>query len=170
MTRRPATRDELLQQLADHIAQLVAPYWHTEKVGYWDKNHNWKHRVESRHHDSLLDQLLAAAPSLAVTAGRIGAAFGSRDGANLEAIDRLTTIAHGTVIWLKTLGHAAARGDLRHDLRGLVGAAPAATDDQLRQLAADIHRWWLACRVIGSWGPQATCDTTCLPERHGDTS
>jgi hypothetical protein len=157
-----------LDAIRGDIQELTEQHEHVE--AYHIRDPRSRRRRAHRHaawHPPLLVQLQDVAQ-------RRGSAAVS-----YEALDLVKRIMNGARAWRDRIHYRAETRCMPIDhwwllpVRDLADAAPRLSRRNQRRLAADVHRWWTWCRVIGGWedwppqihAPCPRCDA--LPKPRG---
>lgn len=155
-------RDTLLEQIVDHVTQLVDPRQHVEPYRRelpGSRKVRWYGHVTQQ--PSLLDQLRAGGAAMAGEGGSRG--FESRPPFALDCFDRLLAIEAGSAWWVSVVLGGKLREHAEGNLRAMVGHAPSLLlDADLADLAHDVHRWYGWAVVLTGWRippfrPRASC-------------
>ncbi|MFD6178096.1 MULTISPECIES: DUF7341 domain-containing protein [unclassified Isoptericola] len=161
-------QEEILDRMAERVAQLVDPWF--DYVSQWipASQQTWQERRDPApgaegprplpravvrsttiQHDPLLTQLLNPADDS--SAGGSSAGPCSRPPTNIEGMAAHQDIQFGTQTWCRVLvGQAMPSGPARR-LRRLLELAPTLPDTMLRNLDADVMRWWALARTATTW-------------------
>jgi hypothetical protein len=106
-------------------------------------------RTTTVEHPALLEQLLA--PTTGSTAGISSSGPASRPPSSLEGLAAHEDIQHGTQTWARALFGQLVPSGPGARLRRLAEHAPLLPDDRLRNLDADVTRWWVLARTVTTW-------------------
>lgn len=158
-----------LQHLGETVDQLCdTTTSHIPLYGWTASRHRRMVATRTIRHQPLLDALQTAVYGRGRSDHDGGRSVpGSRPPLDMGALDRRLAIEAGVDHW-RTWFQVAPRGDLKRDLRGLVGGASRAPSDQLAQLARETDRWLTWCRVIAGWDtPAWRPNVPCLVEGCG---
>lgn len=154
-----------LTRLGDLVDELTSKHKvETPIYGWTPSRHRKMTAVKSMFYPPLLDQLAdCVRPHGGQTDDEGGGRRvpSSRAPLDLDALDRLVAIEHGVNRWRQQLG-MDSRGDVKRDLRGLVGAVTRTTSTQVDELTSEASTWWRWCRTVAGWDsapwrPHAPC-------------
>jgi hypothetical protein len=156
------TRNDLLADLADDVRELTEPRHHTEMVEAVERDGAKRRRVRRPHPvtmPSLLQCLLdCLTPASSGDMAAVVASFESKPSADLEPLRVFRAIEDGADHWCAMLSIEASTVTAR--LSRLVGAHH--TDQQLSEIARDVHRWVRDARIATGWdAPSFTLGDAC---------
>ena len=149
--------------IADLAEQLCDPRQHVERVPYWDKNRNKKHREWRTVQPGLLEQLHQAAvePVDGRTEPGPKRVQGSRPPLALEALSTHSAISAYAARWCWSL-ELDLRDTTEANVRAIVGAAATMDSDTIDTLAAEMRQWLRWAAVATGWraplfAPRVAC-------------
>ena len=145
-------RDATLTTITGLAEQLCDPRHHVERVPYWDKQRNRKHREWRTTQPGLLRQLhdAAIAPVQGLTEAGARPHPSSRPPLALEALSTHTAICAYSARWCWSL-KLDLRDTVEGNIRALVGAAPGLDDDEVVLLAQEMRQWQRWAAVATGW-------------------
>ena len=168
-SRHPASRPDMLADLAQIVRDFTEPRHHTEIIEHREavtsrtgRTGRTRSRLLRRQHITMLPSLLAALRIAAYPADLNDAftagVFESQPAANLAAISTLRRITDEAAAWCRHLNVTATTE--KGQLARLVSAHH--TDSQLTELLADARRWQHTAKmVVGEEEPLRTLDQPC---------
>lgn len=148
-------RDQLLQQLADDVRELVEPRQHTEPRWTWTRKRNRKLTKHVTAVPSLLNQLREHTREPVTEGNDNGGGTRnvpeSRTPEGSRAFDLLLTIETGAAWWVGVAFRQPLRPHAEGNLANLVGCATTAGWYDQDQAAADIANWRRQAEEITGW-------------------
>ncbi|MCG5460834.1 hypothetical protein MED01_004260 [Micromonospora sp. MED01] len=145
-------RDTTITAITGLAEQLCDPHHHVERVRYWDKNRNEKHREWRTTQPGLLQQLHDAAVEPVQATADTGPrpTPGSRPPLALEALSTHAAICTHVHHWCWSL-NLNPRNTVEGNLRALIGATGQLDDDDLTLLAVELRTWHRWASVATGW-------------------